>query len=127
MTERINYECLPVITGPYVHATKYNKTLFVSGLTAYGTDAQNLDLIRQCEEILSQLNRILEQEKRSKNDLVKLTIFVRDISLLASIREQLFKFYEGYLPACSLVEVSSLVHPDLQIEIEAIVALESSV
>ncbi|MCR9920406.1 RidA family protein, partial [Vibrio parahaemolyticus] len=27
------------------------------------------------------------------------------------------------LPACSLVEVSKLIHPDLQIEIEAVVAL----
>ncbi|EEX32197.1 hypothetical protein VIC_003296 [Vibrio coralliilyticus ATCC BAA-450] len=46
-----------------------------------------------------------------------------DISLLPSIREQLFTFYEGQLPACSLVEVSKLIHPDLKIEIEATVAL----
>ncbi|WP_428242276.1 RidA family protein [Gynuella sp.] len=127
MIERINYECLPTIVGPYVHASKYNNTLFVSGLTAYGTDAQQLDLMQQCEEVLSQINRILEQEKRSKSDLIKLTIFMRNISLLPSVREQLFKFYEGYLPACSLVEVSNLIHPDLQIEIEVIVALKTGI
>lgn len=43
--------------------------------------------------------------------------------MLAMIRKQLFDFYEGYLPACSLVEVSRLIHPDLHIEIEAVVAL----
>ncbi|TOH88836.1 enamine deaminase RidA, partial [Vibrio parahaemolyticus] len=42
MVERVIYESLPQIAGPYVHATKHNKTLYISGLTAYGTDAQVL-------------------------------------------------------------------------------------
>ncbi|CAM3129546.1 MULTISPECIES: RidA family protein [Vibrio] len=123
MVERINYEGLPQIAGPYVHATKHNKTLYISGLTAYGTVAQSSDLVAQSTEILGQIATILECEQRAKSDLLKLTIFVRDIGLLASIREQLFQFYDGFLPACSLVEVSKLIHPDLKIEIEAVVAL----
>ncbi|MCG9680932.1 RidA family protein [Vibrio sp. Isolate24] len=123
MVERVNYEGLPQIAGPYVHAMKYNKMLFVSGLTAYGTDSQSLDMLAQSKEILGQISEILRLEQRSKSDLVKITIFVRDISMLASVRELLFEFYDGHLPACSLVEVSNLIHPDLHIEIEAIVAL----
>ncbi|QIR07673.1 RidA family protein [Salinivibrio costicola] len=123
MIERINYEGLPQIAGPYVHAVKHDKTLYISGLTAYGTVAQSSDLVAQSKEILGQIAAILECEQRSKSDLIKITIFVRDIALLASIREQLFQFYDGCLPACSLVEVSKLIHPDLQIEIEAVVAL----
>lgn len=123
MVERINYPNLPQIAGPYVHATKHNGTLYLSGLTAYGTDAQPLDMAAQAKEVLNQIAQVFEQEKRSKSDLVKLTIFVRDMSKLTSIRELLFDFYDGYLPACSLVEVSKLIHPDLQIEIEAVVAL----
>jgi len=123
MVERVNYEGLPQIAGPYVHATKHNQTLYISGLTAYGTDAQSEDLITQSSEILGQISQILNHEKRNKSDLVKLTIFVKDIGLLADIRDQLFKFYDGNLPACSLVEISKLIHPDLHIEIEAVVAL----
>lgn len=123
MVERINYPNLPQIAGPYVHATKHNGTLYLSGLTAYGTDAQPLDMAAQAKEVLNQIAQVVELEKRSKSDLVKLTIFVRDMSKLTSIRELLFDFYDGYLPACSLVEVSKLIHPDLQIEIEAVVAL----
>ncbi|MEF1172978.1 RidA family protein, partial [Vibrio sinaloensis] len=93
------------------------------GLTAYGTGAQVSGLIEQTQEILGQLSEILKVEKRSKSDLIKLTIFVRDMSMLGSIRELLFDFYDGHLPACSLVEVSKLIHPDLQIEIEAIIGL----
>ena len=92
-------------------------------LTAYGTDAQLLNLTEQTKEVLYQITEVLRLENRLKSDLVRLTIFVRDISMLASIRELLFNFYEGHLPACSLVEVSKLIHPDLQVEIEAVVAL----
>ena len=123
MVERVNYEGLPQIAGPYVHATKHNKMLFISGLTAYGTDSQSLDMLAQSKAILGQISEILRLEQRSKSDLVKITIFVRDISMLAGVRELLFEFYDGHLPACSLVEVSNLIHPDLHIEIEAIVAL----
>ncbi|WP_439146377.1 RidA family protein [Vibrio sp.] len=123
MVERVTYESLPQIAGPYVHATKHNKTLYISGLTAYGTDAQLLNLTEQTKEVLYQITEVLRLENCLKSDLVRLTIFVRDISMLASIRELLFNFYEGHLPACSLVEVSKLIHPDLQVEIEAVVAL----
>ncbi len=123
MVERINYSALPQIAGPYVHATKHDKTLYVSGLTAFGTPSQSEGLPEQCAQILAQISLILESEQRRKQDIIKLTIFVRDISLLATIREQLFEFYEGFLPACSLVEVSKLIHPDLLIEIEAVIAL----
>ena len=123
VVERITYERLPQIVGPYVHATKYNKTLYVSGLTAFGTSAQAFGFKEQTKEILEQISEILRVEKRLKSDLVKLTVFVRDMSMLGSLRELLFEFYKGDLPACSLVEVSKLIHADLQIEIEAIVAL----
>ena len=123
MVERVTYEGLPDIVGPYVHTTKHNKTLYVSGLTAYGTDAQHCDITTQTQEIMRQIANILQHEKCSKRDLLKLTIFVRDISQLTNVRELLFEFYEGYLPACSLVEVSKLIAPELHIEIEAIVAM----
>lgn len=123
MVERINYEQLPQIVGPYVHATKHNQTLYISGLTAYGTHAQSSDISAQTQEILNQVLTILELEKRSRSDIVKVTIFVKDITMLATIRQELFQFYEGNLPACSLVEISQLIHPDLLIEFEAVVAL----
>ena len=123
MVERINYQGLPSIAGPYVHATKHNGTLYVSGLTAYSTDSQNQGTREQTSEILGQISEILKHEQRSISDLIKLTIFICDMSELGSIRELLFGFYGEHLPACSLVEVSRLIHSDLRIEIEATVAL----
>ncbi|MDX7985919.1 RidA family protein [Xenorhabdus sp. 12] len=123
MITRINYDDLPQIKGPYVHATKHHGSLYVSGLTALGTAAQEHNVESQTLAILQQIDLILDQEKRSRSDLVKFTIFVKDISQLPLIRPLLFDFYGNHLPACSLVEVSNLIHPDLQIEIELIIAL----
>ena len=122
MTQKLNYDFLPAISGPYVHAAKHNKTLYISGLTAFGTEAQTRGLVEQSAEVLNQIDRILDHERCTKSDLIKLTIFVTDISLLPAIREQLIVFYAGQLPACSLIEVSKLIHADLKIEIEATVA-----
>lgn len=119
-----NCRQLPPIAGPYVHATKHDKTLYVSGLTALGTHAQELGIESQAGAILEQISEILLIEHRDISDLVKLTVFVKDISMLSSIRSLLFEFYGSYLPACSLVEISNLIHPDLLIEIEAVVALD---
>lgn len=54
LVERMGYPNLPQIAGPYVHATKHNGTLYISGLTAYGTDAQPLDMAAQAKEVLNQ-------------------------------------------------------------------------
>ena len=125
MVQRISYEILPQISGPYIHATRHCETLYVSGLTAMGSASQSESLIEQTKTILSYLAQILAEEQREKRDLVKLTIFVTDMNQLPEIRSVLFDFYEGYFPACSLVEVSRLIHPDLSIEIEAVISSEA--
>ena len=126
MVELIYFINLPTIVGPYVHATKHANTLYVSGLTAMGSDAQKEEVCLQTEEILSQIDRILKAEELTKNNIIKLTIYLADISSLSKIREVLFAFYEGALPACSLVEVSALISKELHVEIEAIIALNSN-
>ncbi|KIP78284.1 RidA family protein [Vibrio jasicida] len=125
MVQRISYEFLPQIAGPYVHAARHCETLYVSGLTAMGSPSQSESLIEQTKTILSYLSKILAEEQREKRDLIKLTIFITDINQLSEIRSVLFDFYEGYLPACSLVEVNRLIHPDLSIEIEAVISSEA--
>lgn len=124
MVDKVIYPGLPDIAGPYVHATKHDNTLYVSGLTAFGTEQQKGTVKSQCEAILNQINVILESESRGVQDIIKVTMFVKDIAQLSEIRAVLFEYYQEHLPASSLVEVSNLFHPDLNIEIEAIIALK---
>ncbi|MCX4029046.1 RidA family protein [Spartinivicinus marinus] len=111
------------MVGPYVHAVRHDKTLYVSGLTALGTDNQSKGIAEQTETVLSQLQTILEIEGCDSTNILKATLFLKSIDGLSTIRPMLVEFYGKHLPACSLVEVSSLIHPDLLVEIEAVVAL----
>ncbi|HGS5166935.1 TPA: RidA family protein [Vibrio harveyi] len=99
MVVRQFYKSLPKEIGPYVHGIKHNGILYISGLTAYDTDTQSKTLNKQNLEVLSQINRILLQEKCYKENFVKKTILMRYISQISNIREHLFDFYCGHYPA----------------------------
>jgi 2-iminobutanoate/2-iminopropanoate deaminase len=124
--ERKNYPHLDAPVGPYVHAVSYNGFLFLSGLTAFSTPAQNQDLATQAEAVFDQIRSILEAEGTSFENLIKVTIFVTDLEEVEQLRDVLFSSYKGNLPASSLIQVKSLFAPELKIEVEAVVALDYS-
>lgn len=120
--ERKNYAHLPTPVGPYVHAVKCNGLLFVSGLSAFGSPAQRRGIAEQAEAIFEQLASIAAAEQSSLRSLVKVTLFVTRLDDLDALRGALFRRYGSDLPASSLVQVKGLFAPELQIEVEAILA-----
>ena len=123
LPERKNYAELGEVKAPYVHAVKHRNTLYVSGLTAAGTPAQQGDMAEQAEAIFDQLRHIAAAEQTSLAALLKVTIFVTSFTEITALREVLYRNYGGHLPASSLVQVNGLFSADLRIEIEAIFAL----
>lgn len=123
MVERKIYPMLGDVSGPYVHAVRHHDTLYLSGLTAYGTPAQGRAIGAQAREIFRQISAIATAEQVSLAALIKVTIFVTDIGNLADLRSALFDCYGAGLPASSLVEVSRLFADEIDIEIEAVLAL----
>lgn len=121
--QRHNCEPLGPPLGPYVHSVAHQNTLYTSGLTAYGTEAQQGTICEQAEAIFTQLELIAEQQGTSIVNLVKVTIFVTDLTDIEMLRNFLFEYYGDNLPASSLVKVDALFAADLRIEIEATVAL----
>ncbi|MGL4430535.1 MAG: RidA family protein [Silvania sp.] len=120
---RKNYPQLGEVKAPYVHAVKHNNTLYISGLTAFGTPAQQSGIADQAEEIFSQIAKIVTAEGTDFSALIKVTIFITSFAAIDELRAVLYRHYGDHLPASSLVEVSRLFSPDLKIEIEALFAL----
>jgi len=120
---RKNYPELGEVKAPYVHSVKHGQTLYISGLTAFGTPAQHKGIAEQAEEIFSQLRKIVSAEGADFSALLKVTIFITSFDEIDALRNVLFRNYGDHLPASSLVEVSRLFSPDLSIEIEAIFGL----
>ncbi|WP_191923608.1 RidA family protein [Pantoea agglomerans] len=123
MPERKNYPQLGEVKAPYVHAVKHGATLYVSGLTAFGTAAQQGDMAEQAEAIFDQLRAVAAAEHTSLASLLKVMIFITSLTEITALREVLYRNYGEDLPASSLVQVSGLFSADLRIEIEAIFAL----
>ncbi|ROL90345.1 enamine deaminase RidA [Pseudomonas chlororaphis] len=120
---RKNYPSLPEPAGPYSVSVRHNGTLYLSGMTAFGTPAQGKDIARQAEAIFEQIKRVTQAEGIGMRDLIKVTIFVTSMDEVGALREVLSKNYGGAYPASSLVRVAGLFSPEVNIEIEAVFAV----
>lgn len=102
--------------------------IFVSGLTAREPDGSvhgEGDIRAQTERVLESLTHILEADGATLADVVKVTVFVRDITEFDTIHAVRKEFFSEPYPASSMVEVSRLADDRSLIEIEAIAAVPS--
>ena len=125
--ERMEYEIAP--TGPtYSRAVKAGNTIYISGCTARGTDAQGKSMMEQLEVTLNRLVSIAAEEGAGPCSFAKLTTFVTSMDKYQSDSQQMealfTKYFDGQYPANSLVEITALAEPGLDVEIEAVVILE---
>lgn len=121
--ERKNYDALPAAVGPYSHAVKHGNTLYLSGFTAFGTPAQGKSLDEQAHAIFEQIKAVAHAEGTDMQSLIKVTTFITDFSQAKELRNILIQHYDGNLPASTLVQISKLFSPELNIEIEAVFGL----
>ncbi len=114
-------------SGPYSYATRVRlsdaEIIFASGqvaLDAEGNTVGKGDIVLQAEQVLRNLQRVLETAGASLADVIKVTVFLRNMEHRNAVAEVRRRFFKDNLPASTLVEVSKLVHQDWLIEIEAI-------
>jgi enamine deaminase RidA (YjgF/YER057c/UK114 family) len=105
------------------------RIVFIAGQTALDRDGALVgrnDFAAQAEQVFRNLSIALQAVGCTASDLVKLTVFVRDMGNLAAYREARNRFFATVTPpaapAVTLVEVSKLYGPDFLIEIEAVAA-----
>lgn len=95
--------------------------IFVAGMTARtGTDILADDEYGQARAIFEKIARLLEAAGASIADVVKVVIYVTDISRREEVWRARREFFQGDFPVSTLVEVSALAMPELKVEIEAI-------
>ena len=106
---------------------KGNDLLFISGITARdpkGDIVGKGNMKRQTEQVLENMKRILDSVGATFDNIVKVTVFVTDLSHFKEIHEVRARYFKKDYPASTLVQVSRLVHEDMLIEIEAIAVLD---
>ena len=125
--ERKQYDFAPA--GPtYSRAVKAGNMMFISGCTARGTDSQGKPMMEQLDVALGRLVKVAGAEGAGPDSFAKLTVFVTSISdYQADIEKQQELFsshFQQQYPANSLIEISALAEPGLDVEVEAVVVLE---
>jgi enamine deaminase RidA (YjgF/YER057c/UK114 family) len=76
------------------------------------------DPYRQTEFILSKIAQILQELGSDMSEVVRTRIYVVDINQWEIIGKAHLKFFKSIKPAATMVEVNSLIDPDLLVEIE---------
>ena len=105
----------------YSRAVQIGNTIEVSGTTA-SEDGKVIgvgDVTLQTEYIIKKIEHTLVEAGFSLKDVVRTRIFMTDISLWEEVAKVHSYLFEDVMPACTLIEVSKLIDPDLLIEIEA--------
>ena len=111
--------------GQFTHVVRKGKMVFISGQTAEPeAEAGNLDPHAQAERVFSYLKSAIEAAGGDLSDIVKITIYLTDLSQFPSILEWRPKFFARPYPAATCVVVNSMVKRELIMEIEAIAILD---
>lgn len=111
--------------GQFSHVVRKGKMVFISGQTAEPeADAGNLDAHAQAERVFSYLKSAIEAAGGDMSDIVKITIYLTDLSQFPSILEWRPRFFCQPYPAATCVVVDSMVKRELIMEIEAIAILD---
>lgn len=118
----INSSKAPAAIGPYSHSVLAGNLLFVSGQLpidpANGEMPQ--DVQQQTKQSLENCKAILEEAGATLNDVVKATIFIKDMNQFGKINEVYAEYFDEHKPARACVEVARLPK-DALVEIEMIV------
>jgi 2-iminobutanoate/2-iminopropanoate deaminase len=112
----------PKAIGPYSQAIKANGFVFLSGQIALDPATQQLisgDVAAQTERVLQNLAGILKAAGSSLGQVLKTTVFLKNMSDFVAMNEVYGRYFTEAPPARSTVEVARLPK-DVLVEIDVI-------
>lgn len=122
----ISTDKAPAAIGPYSQAVKVGNLLFISGQIPIDPATGNIvegDVQAQTRQSIKNIQAICEAAGASLKDVVKTSVFVKDMNQFAKVNETYGEFFKEEAPARACVEVARLPK-DVQVEIEAIVVVK---
>lgn len=112
----------PKAIGPYSQAIQAGNFLFLSGqipLDPNTGESVKGDIGQQTKQVLENIKGLLASQSLGMEDVIKVTIFLKDIGNFNRVNEVYATYFSPPAPARSTVEVARLPR-DAEIEIEAI-------
>lgn len=116
----------PKAIGPYSQAIKVPGLMFVSGQTPLDPatgEVIGTEINAQTVRVLDNVKGIVESQGRTMADVVKTTVFLKDMNDFAAMNKIYASYFPEPAPARSTIQVARLPK-DALVEIEAIIVLE---
>lgn len=123
--EVIHTDNAPAAIGPYSQAIKAGNLLFVSGQVPFVPATGEIvegDVKAQTAQSLKNLQAILKEAGADFSNVVKTTVFIKDMNEFAQVNEVYAEYFGENKPARACVEVARLPR-DVKVEIELIAVL----
>jgi 2-iminobutanoate/2-iminopropanoate deaminase len=120
--EIINSNLAPEPIGPYSQAVKAGNMLFVSGQIAINRATGVMvtsSIPNETDQVMANLEAILKEAGTNFNNVVKCSIFLKDMNTFPVVNEVYGKYFTNNPPARETVEVSRLPK-DVNVEISCI-------
>jgi reactive intermediate/imine deaminase len=114
------------VFGHGVSVSGASRLIFVSGML--GRDAAGKmvgpGIREQTRQCLENIKAVLAEDGATMDDIVKVTVFIRDMGEFDAIHEVRRQYFKpDRLPASTMVQIVRFTEPDALIEIEAVAAV----
>jgi enamine deaminase RidA (YjgF/YER057c/UK114 family) len=129
MTQRLNISSgakWEDIIG-YSRAVKIGNVIEVAGTTALNESGEIVginDAYQQTKFILAKIEKALASANATLSDVVRTRMFVTDINRWEEIGKAHGEYFREIKPASTIVQIQSLINPEMLVEIEATAILQ---
>ena len=122
MKQIIKTNDAPAPIGPYNQAVRAGNTLYISGQVAIDPATNQLitvNIIKETNQVMVNLMNILKAAGLDFSNVVKTTIFLKDMNDFATVNQVYGEYFKSDFPARETVEVARLPK-DVHVEISMI-------
>ena len=126
MKKPISTNKAPVAIGPYSQAIQWGDVVFISGQVAFipsTGELNNNTFESEVNQVIDNLDAICKEAGGSLDNILKLSIFLTDLSNFDAVNDLMKQRFSEPFPARSTIEVSRLPK-DVNIEMDAILSIE---
>ena len=126
MKKPISTNKAPAAIGPYSQAIQWGDVVFISGQVAFipsTGELNNNTFENEVNQVIDNLDAICKEAGGSLDHILKLSIFLTDLSNFDTVNNVMKERFSEPFPARSTIEVSRLPK-DVNIEMDAILSIE---
>lgn len=112
----------------YTDAVRFGNLLFVSGIAPVDGAGKLVgeDVVTQAKQVFVNFKKVLEAADADFSDVLKVTVYLTDVSDRAKINPVRQQHFGSARPASTLIGINELAIDGMKIEIEAVVGLRGA-